>query len=263
MPSQSVVFDRAADFYDETRGFPPGVEQAAADLLCAAGPLTASSRVLEVGIGTGRIALPLAPHVRDVFGVDLSTKMLARLVSKRAGERVYPANADALRLPYPAARFDAVVAVHVFHLIPEWRGVLNEIVRVLRPDGVLLHAWNDGGLHAAQDVLADAWDAAVGKERREHVGVPFDKRDTFLPDAGWQPVGETLSHTYTAIRVPRDFLRRLEQRSWSNMWRMPDEVVARGIAAVQATMAEHGIGLDDQRSFVGAFSVRAFRPPRG
>jgi SAM-dependent methyltransferase len=263
MPSQSVVFDRAADFYDETRGFPPGVEQTAAALLCAAGPLSAGSTVLEVGIGTGRIALPLAPHVRDVFGVDLSTKMLARLLAKRDDQRVHPADADALHLPFAASGFDAVVAVHVFHLIAEWRGVLDEIARVLRPDGVLLHAWNDGGQHRADDVLWQAWSAATGEERREHVGVPFAERDTFLPDAGWQPVGETLSHTYTTVRVPRLFLQRLEQRSWSNMWRMSDEAVARGLAAVRAAMAEHGTGLDDERPFEEFFSVRAYRPPQG
>ena len=262
MPSQSIVFDRAADFYDETRGFPPGEEAHAAALLSAAGHLTAASRVLEVGIGTGRIALPLVPHVRDVFGVDLSTKMLARLLAKRTDQRVYTANGDALHLPFATHTFDAVVAVHVFHLIVEWQDVLHEIARVLRPEGVLLHAWNDGGDHRANDVLWEAWNNTVGEERREHVGVPFDRRDTFLPDAGWQQTGGTLTRTYTTVRVPRRFLQRLEQRCWSNMWRMSDDTVARGIAAVHAAMAEHGIGLDDERPFEGTFSVRAYLPPR-
>ncbi len=261
MPSQSIVFDRAAGFYDETRGFPPGEEDHAAALLCTAGHLTADSRVLEVGIGTGRIALPLAPHVRDVVGVDLSTKMLARLLAKRDDQRVYPTNGDALHLPFATHIFDAVVAVHVFHLIVEWRDVLHEIARVLRPGGVLLHAWNDSDSRA-NDVLADAWDNAVGKERRQHVGVSFEERETFLEDSGWRPDGEMLNHAYLTMRVPRLFLQRLEMRSWSNMWRMSDDTVARGIAAVHAAMVEHNIGLDDQRPFENVFSVRAYQPPR-
>jgi hypothetical protein len=48
MTDQSVVFDRAADYYDETRGFPPGEETGAAAQFAQAGNLTRQSRVLEV-----------------------------------------------------------------------------------------------------------------------------------------------------------------------------------------------------------------------
>jgi ubiquinone/menaquinone biosynthesis C-methylase UbiE len=71
MTSDSVVFDRAASFYDETRGFPPGEERSIAALISRVGHLGPDSRVFEIGIGTGRIALPLARHVRAVYGIDL------------------------------------------------------------------------------------------------------------------------------------------------------------------------------------------------
>jgi hypothetical protein len=53
MPPDSVTFNQAADFYDETRGFPPGEEAHVGALVARAGQLTRTSRVLEVGIGTG------------------------------------------------------------------------------------------------------------------------------------------------------------------------------------------------------------------
>jgi ubiquinone/menaquinone biosynthesis C-methylase UbiE len=71
MTTQSVAFDRAAHFYDDTRGFPAGEDRAVAALISQAGGLTATSRILEIGIGTGRIALPLASHVGAIYGVDI------------------------------------------------------------------------------------------------------------------------------------------------------------------------------------------------
>src|SRR3954468_5578760 len=114
MPNESVAFDRAADYYDRTRGFPPGVERDVAALMARVGVLTAASRVLEIGVGTGRIALPLAPHVRAYVGIDLARAMMDRLHAKRAGEPIYLTQGDVTRLPFPNAAFDAVIAVHVF-----------------------------------------------------------------------------------------------------------------------------------------------------
>ncbi len=135
MPSVSVSFDRAADYYDATRGFPPGGEQAIAHLFTQAGGLSGGSLVLEIGVGTGRIALPLARHVRMLVGVDISRQMVNRLLAKRTDEPVYPVLADATRLPFADHLFDAAVAVHVFHLISAWQQALDELARVLRPDG--------------------------------------------------------------------------------------------------------------------------------
>lgn len=54
-------FDRVAAIYDETRNLPADVERAVVDgiagALCAVAP---SPRLVEVGVGTGRIAVPLA-----------------------------------------------------------------------------------------------------------------------------------------------------------------------------------------------------------
>ena len=102
MSPESLAFDRAAGFYDETRGFPPGAEQPVAALLCRVGNLTPGSRVLEIGVGTGRIALPLSQHVAAVYGLDLSRPMMARLRAKQADQPVYVAEGDAAQLPFPA-----------------------------------------------------------------------------------------------------------------------------------------------------------------
>ncbi len=76
----SVSFDRAAAFYDATRltAF-EGIEDAIAVLDAH---LPEGGTTLEIGVGTGALALPLARVGRRVVGVDLSGAMLAKLVEK-------------------------------------------------------------------------------------------------------------------------------------------------------------------------------------
>lgn len=259
---QSVNFDRAADFYDETRGFPPGEETGAVMQFVKAGNLTPSSRVGEVGIGTGRLALPLAAHVGAIAGIDLSGRMLNRLYAKRTTEPVVVTQGDATRLPFPSGTFDAVVASHIFHLIPGWRDALREVARVLRPGGRLLHAWNDSDRDDRQ-MLWNAWDRVVWQEHTPppNVGVPREQYDTFLPDSGWQLVGETHTHPYTVERPAGQFIDRIERRVWSSCWRLDDAVIEAGLAAVRAVMQQHGITLTDRTRQEASFNVQAYLPP--
>jgi len=55
------------------------------------------------------------------------------------------ARADLRRLPFLDGAFRGVVAVHILHLIADWRGVLDEFLRVLVPGGVLLLGAEQGG----------------------------------------------------------------------------------------------------------------------
>src|SRR3954465_9664758 len=82
--SSSVVsFDRAATFYDRTRSIPAGaMDQVVEQLL---GELDGRGPALEIGVGTGRIALPLRKAGVAITGIDVSIAMMRVLVSKTAG----------------------------------------------------------------------------------------------------------------------------------------------------------------------------------
>jgi SAM-dependent methyltransferase len=71
--------------------FEPGVVGPAVDFLAG---LAGGGRALELGIGTGRIALPLAARGVPVAGIDLSSAMVARLRQKPAGEAIPVAIGD-------------------------------------------------------------------------------------------------------------------------------------------------------------------------
>ncbi len=76
-----------AEHYDEAsaEAFAPAVVGPAVDLLAE---LAGDGAALEFGIGTGRLALPLADRGVPVHGIDLSPDMLARLRAKPGGERI-------------------------------------------------------------------------------------------------------------------------------------------------------------------------------
>jgi SAM-dependent methyltransferase len=84
--------ERVAARYDnDAEMFDPAVVDPAVDFLAG---LAGDGAVLELGIGTGRIALPLARRGVRVQGIDLSEAMVARLRAKPGGENIEVAIGD-------------------------------------------------------------------------------------------------------------------------------------------------------------------------
>jgi demethylmenaquinone methyltransferase/2-methoxy-6-polyprenyl-1,4-benzoquinol methylase len=96
--------------------------------------LPSDSRVLDVGSGTGKLALAVQDWHRGwrVVGVDFTLPMLA--VAPRELPR---AAADALVLPFADAQFDAVVSGFLVRNLADLERGLSEQLRVLRPGGTL------------------------------------------------------------------------------------------------------------------------------
>lgn len=97
------------------------------------------SRVLEVGVGTGKNLRWYPPDV-SVTAIDFSPKMLARAVlrARRGQVPVEVALMDAQALAFADGSFDAVVATFVFCSVPDPVLGLEEVRRVVRPGGRVL-----------------------------------------------------------------------------------------------------------------------------
>ena len=104
------------------------------------------SRVLEIAAGTGVVTRHLAsvlPEDVAIVATDLNRPMLDMAVEIGTSRPVAWHQADAMRLPFEDAQFDAVVCQFGVMFIPDKPQVFSEARRVLRPGGVLLfNVWD-------------------------------------------------------------------------------------------------------------------------
>jgi SAM-dependent methyltransferase len=128
--------DRWAAVYDDHHGhIDPG---RAVEFLAG---LAGDGRVLELGIGTGRVALPLAARGVSVEGVDASAAMAGRLRAKPGGDSVPVTVGDMAGVPV-SGRFRLVylVANSLFALLTQERQAecFGGVARVLEPGGTFV-----------------------------------------------------------------------------------------------------------------------------
>ncbi len=105
------------------------------------GQLPGSERILDVGTGTGNIAIALADIVQEVDGVDPSPLMLQEARAKAEAKdlrNVRFSEQGAYELKFPDATFDAVIISHVLHIIDKPELALSEGRRVLKRGGLLI-----------------------------------------------------------------------------------------------------------------------------
>lgn len=116
--------------------------------------LRAGDSLLDLGCGFGRHAYEALRRGASVVAVDMSLGELSEVRAMFAAldaEGDAPPNglaeavqADACRLPFPDSTFDRIIASEVLEHIPDDRGALAELQRVLRPGGtmaVTVPAW--------------------------------------------------------------------------------------------------------------------------
>ena len=162
-----LLYDRFAHRYDGVKHYHREYEEMyiATPVMDANRPQT-NPLVLDVATGTGRVPLALARHegfAGHTIGVDLSRKML-----HHGSKNIYPYDSatfiwcPAETLPFPDNTFDIVTCLEALEFMTNPPAVVKEMVRVLRPGGLLLTSqrvntklmpgktWTSGQL---QDVL--------------------------------------------------------------------------------------------------------------
>jgi SAM-dependent methyltransferase len=128
--------DRWADVYDEHHGW---LDPAAAVEFLAG--LAGDGPVLELAIGTGRVALPLAGRGVAVEGVDASEAMVARLRAKPGGDAIPVVIGDMAEVPVNGQfRLVYLIFNTLFGLLTQARQAecFTSVARVLGPAGVFV-----------------------------------------------------------------------------------------------------------------------------
>jgi ubiquinone/menaquinone biosynthesis C-methylase UbiE len=128
MPTREVAaeFDQISLVYDETRD---PLDGSTIDGLAAELRQAGAISLLEVGVGTGRVAKPLLDRGVTLLGIDASKGMLAKAREKGLTRLV---RGSGYHLPFRDDAFDATLFVHVLHLLDDPEAAVHEAVRVSR-----------------------------------------------------------------------------------------------------------------------------------
>ncbi|MER6408641.1 class I SAM-dependent methyltransferase [Streptomyces viridosporus] len=165
--------DKIADVYDVwpgDAGPPPDADRAAPFLAALAGDRPA----LELGVGTGRVAVPLAELGVEVHGVDSSARML-EILKEKSGGTVHGHQQDFGALDLGERRFGLVFALFntLFCLLTQDEQIacLRSAAHCLEPDGLLvLQCLNPRS-------LPDGGDVGVVELERDGVHLDVSKHD--------------------------------------------------------------------------------------
>ncbi len=269
----SVSFDPIADRYDATRYYPPDIADRIATGLLRLGGLAMGAHLLEIGIGTGRIALPLLAQGVDVTGVDISSRMLEHLQTKNTeGQTSDPLRAwgalaiimgDITALPFADNAFDAAVAVHVFHLVSPWRRALDEVLRVVKPGGSFLLGQDVRTLES-HNRIHDTWEEIVEQLGYVHTNVGAEGYAAVVAELRQRDVTveERVLAAWEIATAPSAALTDIAGREWSRTWRVPDDIFAESVRRLTSwAHAEYGDRLDIPARGEYAFKVaRALVP---
>jgi ubiquinone/menaquinone biosynthesis C-methylase UbiE len=140
----TLLYDWSARMYDRIKQFQPRYEQwFLARPLAKALFSFPNPWILDVATGTARLGRALFREVSfrgRVAGLDLSRKMLEQAAAKtqKWSDRLPLLWQNASDLPFPDDTFEAVTCLEALEFMPDPETVLSEMVRVLRPGGILM-----------------------------------------------------------------------------------------------------------------------------
>jgi SAM-dependent methyltransferase len=201
--------------------------------------------VLELGVGTGRLAAPLVEAGLAVVGLDASAAMLARCRARTRGAPAHLVRADMATLPF-RGRLEAVLLGFntLFNLTTEWdqRSLFVQVADLLAPDGVLIIEAN------LVEVLAGGPERWIGTSSVTASGVTVVA--TELGRQSQTLIGQHVEVTATGIRF----------RPWALRWATVAQIDVYAAAARLGLAERHGGWNGEPFTPDGASHVSVFRP---
>jgi len=239
MPTRAVAseFDQISPEYDATRSpLDPETTIGLAHALRDRGV----RRVLEVGVGTGRIAGPLADLGFEVTGLDASRGMLAVARAKGIQRLV---RGSAYRLPFRDRSFDATLFVHVLHVLDDPPSALYEADRVGREGAfALVHPGVPRGTDPASNELDEGRRAVYRALAREGIPPPARRggpreRERLLLDL--LPPDELIVLRDREVTEPlARHLAMFERRASRHVLKVPPATLARAIESARSELGD-------------------------
>ena len=237
--SGRVDFSHNASIYDRRHGTLLSPESS--QRLAAAASLEPGARVLDIGAGTGRVAIALASLGCRVVAVDPARPMLQELVKKTTSTIVACVVGEGSRLPVASNTADALVIARLLYLAPDWRDIVSESVRVLKRDGRLLREWSNG---TDDEEWVQIRERIRGMFEREGIANPFHPGarsegdvDAELRNHGMTVDGEVALGPGQLMTADL-FVKRIVDGECSYTWTVPHDVAARCLPELARWTAE-------------------------
>ncbi|WP_457638187.1 class I SAM-dependent methyltransferase [Oceanithermus sp.] len=263
----TLNFVRIAYAYDRTRYHPPEVSGKIATAIVAPVEERFSDPVfLELGVGTGRVGVPIVARGYRFVGVDVSPSMLEVMRYKIAGvgRKVKLVEADARELPFERGSFHAVIGVHIWHLFDDWQRALLEAFRVLTPGGFLFEGWDMTAAENEDWRIQEKWREFLGEEgyelkRGRHQQRLAEVRKA-LEQLGLNPVEEVVAE-WVEERTPRQSLEILSERLYSFTWGIPEDIFKSSLEKLWEWARDTYSDLDQAHAIPWRFVLRSTRLP--
>lgn len=185
MKTSSAIFTNYKGYLKRERILKSfGYDSRRANAFVASHALPLKGKILEIGTGKGRVTALLAKRVPRLTTVDIDVKsqrqakLYATYRNVRSKIRFMACNAE--NLPFPKHSFHAIVSANVLHHMKRPYRVLEEIVRVVKPEGkIVLSDPDRSGLYAMEKMHK-----AEGK-KHPGSGVHIVQAARWLKKKGW------------------------------------------------------------------------------
>jgi len=220
MKTPTVDYNQVADKYALHRGIVPGVLQ------WLTGRLGPTSRVLEVGCGTGNYISAIEASVGcSCWGVDPSEPML-RLAAEQS-RRVHFQVGRAEQLELPAGTFDCVFSVDVIHHVQDRTAFFREAWRVLQEGGEVWTVTDSEDIIRHRQPLSTYFPETIDVDLARYPSIAELRR--LMEQAGFQQITEVevqFASQCADISAYRD-------KAYSCLHLIPEEAHRRGIRRME------------------------------
>ena len=242
--------------------WPPAIARSFTTTLLQAAPHGNASRFLEVGTGSGRITRPLLErHVRLV-GVDLCAAKLHRLAPHCQDPLHSLVQAEAACLPFPDASFDAIVTVHLLHLVANREEALHEFRRLLCPDGVYLRRGQEPHRDSPRARIHHRWQSLL---MENHLPQRHGRRSSEAIDSTLRTVGAVCTQVKVACRQRVSTagweVDRVAHRTAAGTWTVPQHMLPRLLGILRAWAATEFGSLEQEFSYPDDLILDVWRFP--
>jgi SAM-dependent methyltransferase len=227
-------FDRISPVYDETR---EPLKETTVSKIESILLRDRCKSIMEVGVGTGRVAKPLQDRGFEIVGIDISRGMIHKAREKNIHGLIL---AEANHLPIKKKSFDAALFAHVLHIFENPSQILREVSWLVRNDVIALVRKRDNGLHESSNGSKVLWRIlqeasarvgytlpirAGGRRRKEN-----DLLATFPPDELIE-IQDELIETSIGER-----LSYFEKRAFRPILDIPDDTLEKVLREVRSSL---------------------------